>query len=97
MGYWRYLASNVRRISPDFFNRKINEIPTGLKLDLQEMQEFSNKYEDWMPQLQYKIYDAYLKGQGIKEGMLNYNKVIGLVLAYKAANPFIFDASSSPK
>jgi len=97
LGYWRYLASNVRRLSPSFFDRKINEIPTGLKLDLLEMQNFSNKYEDWMPQLQYKIYDAYLKGQGIKEGMLNYNKVIGLVLAYKAANPFILEASSSPK
>lgn len=97
LGYWRYLAANVRKVSPDFFNRKIREIPTGLKLDLQEMQDYSNKYEDWIPKWQYKIYDAYLKGQGIKEGMLNYNKVIGLVLAYKAAKPFIFDASSFPK
>lgn len=97
LGYWRYLASNVRRISPNFFNRKINEIPTGLKLDLQEIKDYSNRYEDWMPNWQYKIYDAYLKGQGIKEGMLNYNKVIGLVLAYKAANPFIFEDSSLPK
>ena len=43
------------------------------------------------------MYDAYLKGQGIEEGMLNYNKVIGLVLAYKAANSFILDDSSLPK
>jgi hypothetical protein len=97
LGYWRYLATNIRRIAPDFFQRKIKELPTGLKSDLLEIQEFSNRYEDWMPQLQYKIYDTYLKGQGIREGMLNYNRVIGLVLAYKAANPFIFDASSTPK
>jgi hypothetical protein len=43
------------------------------------------------------MYDAYLKGQGIKEGMLNYNKVIGLVLAYKAANSFILNDSSLPR
>lgn len=97
LGYWRYLASNVRRISPSFFNEKMGELPTGLRKDLMDIQNYSNRYEDWMPNLQYKIYDAYLKGQGIKEGMLNYNKVIGLVLAYKAANSFILDDSSLPR
>ena len=97
LGYWRYLASNVRRISPSFFNEKMRELPSGLRKDLMDIQNYSNSYEDWMPNLQYKMYDAYLKGQGIKEGMLNYNKVIGLVLAYKAANSFILIDSSLPR
>lgn len=97
LSYWRYLAINIRKISPSLFNQLINEIPGGLKSDLAEMQQYSNRYEDWMPEFQYKMYDAYLKGQGIKEGMLNYNKVIGLVLAYKAANAFILDDSSLPR
>lgn len=97
LGYWRYLASNVRRVSPSFFNEKLSELPIGLTKDLIDIQNYSNRYEDWMPNLQYKIYDAYLKGQGIKEGMLNYNKVIGLVLAHKAASSFILDASSLPR
>ena len=97
LGYWRYLASNVRRISPSFFNEKMRELPSGLRKDLMDIQNYSNSYEDWMPNLQYKMYDAYLKGQGIKEGMLNYNKVIGLVLAYKAANSFILNDSSLPR
>ena len=97
LGYWRYLASNVRRISPSYFNEKMKELPTGLRNDLIDIQNYSNSYEDWMPNLQYKMYDAYLKGQGIKEGMLNYNKVIGLVLAYKAAFSFILDDSSLPR
>ena len=97
LGYWRYLASNVRRISPSFFNEKMRKLPSGLRKDLMDIQNYSNGYEDWMPNLQYKMYDAYLKGQGIKEGMLNYNKVIGLVLAYKAANSFILIDSSLPR
>ena len=97
LGYWRYLASNVRRISPSFFNEKMRKLPSGLRKDLMDIQNYSNNYEDWMPNLQYKMYDAYLKGQGIKEGMLNYNKVIGLVLAYKAANSFILNDSSLPR
>ena len=97
LGYWRYLASNVRRISPSFFKEKMTELPSGLRKDLIDIQNYSNSYEDWMPNLQYKMYDAYLKGQGIKEGMLNYNKVIGLVLAYKAANSFILIDSSLPR
>ena len=97
LGYWRYLASNVRRISPSIFNEKMRELPSGLRKDLIDIQNYSNSYEDWMPNLQYKMYDAYLKGQGIKEGMLNYNKVIGLVLAYKAANSFILNDSSLPR
>lgn len=97
LGYWRYLASNVRKISPSFFNEKMMELPTGLRKDLIDIQIYSNRYKDWIPDLQYKMYDAYLKGQGIKEGMLNYNMVIGLVLAYKAANSFIFSDSSLPR
>ena len=97
LGYWRYLASNVRRISPSFFNEKMRKLPSGLRKDLMDIQNYSNNYEDWMPNLQYKMYDAYLKGQGLKEGMLNYNKVIGLVLAYKAANSFILNDSSLPR
>jgi hypothetical protein len=97
LGYWRYLAVNIRRISPSLFDRLIMEIPTGIKLDLIDIQRFSNKYDDWMPKLQYKMYDAFLKGQGIKEGMLNYDAVIGLVMAYKAANPFILEDVSLPK
>lgn len=73
------------------------ELPTGLRKDLIDIQIYSNRYKDWIPDLQYKMYDAYLKGQGIKEGMLNYNMVIGLVLAYKAANSFIFSDSSLPR
>lgn len=97
LGYWRYLASNVRRVSPSFFNEKMRQLPTGFTKDLIDIQNYSNRYEDWLPNLQYKMYNAYLKGQGIKEGMLNYNKVIGLVLAYKAANSFILDDSSLPR
>ena len=79
------------------FEEKMKELPTGLRKDLIDIQNYSNSYEDWMPNLQYKMYDAYLKGQGIEEGMLNYNKVIGLVLAYKAANSFILIDSSLPR
>ena len=43
------------------------------------------RYPDLVPGLQYQMYDAYLKTQGIKEGMLNYNRVIMLVRAWREA------------
>lgn len=43
-----------------------------------------DRYPDLIPALQYRVYDAYLKSQGIREGMLNYDRVLVLTHAWRA-------------
>jgi hypothetical protein len=41
------------------------------------------RFPDLIPDLQPRIYNAYLKSQGIAEGVLNYDRVVMLAEAYE--------------
>jgi hypothetical protein len=45
----------------------------------------NSQYKELAPRLRYQVYDSYLKAQGIKAGMLNYDAVLMLVQAWRAA------------
>jgi len=97
LAYWRYLVSNLRRFAPDRHRELLATLPNGLSADLEAMALWTDRYPDWFPGMQARVYDAYLKRQGITEGVRNYDKVIGLVMAYRAAADFIRKDRSSPK
>lgn len=83
LGYWRYLASAYRKYDPEFFQQARDQLPPGIINDLKAISEAMNRYPDLIPNLQYRVYDAYLKSQGISEGMLNYNRVLVLTHAWR--------------
>ncbi|MBK7474743.1 MAG: DUF3810 domain-containing protein [Haliscomenobacter sp.] len=83
LGYWRYLASVYRKSDPQSFQRARDKLPPGIKNDLKAISEAMNRYPDLIPVLQYRVYDAYLKSQGISEGMLNYDRVLVLTHAWR--------------
>lgn len=84
MGYWRYLASAYRRADPEGFLSWRNTWPAGITSDLKAIQEAMDRYPDLVPELQYQVYDQYLKTQGVKAGMRSYSQVLRLVEAWKA-------------
>ncbi len=83
LGYWRYLASVYRQYDPEGFQQARDALPPGVKNDLSAIVEAMNRFPDLIPKIQYQVYDAYLKSQGISEGMLNYNRVLVLMHAWK--------------
>jgi hypothetical protein len=83
LNYWRTLAINYRRFAPDAYKAYRESLPLGIQADLDAINETLLKYPDLMPDLRYKAYDAYLKAQGIEEGIKNYSRVIMLVHAWK--------------
>jgi len=85
LNYWRTLAIQYRRYEPDAYNQLRSNLPQGIQNDLNGINEAMQRYPDLVPDLQYQVYDAYLKTQGIKEGMLNYNRVVMLVRAWREA------------
>jgi hypothetical protein len=83
MSYWRSLAAAYREYDPAAFARLREGLPLAVKGDLEDIRRAMQRFPDWVPRLQYKVYDAYLKSQGIGEGMLNYDRVLLLMSAYE--------------
>jgi hypothetical protein len=82
--YWRRIAATYRRLEPDAYATwRVDSIDAGMRNDLEAIYANNERYPDLMPRARYVAYDAYLKTQGIKEGMLNYNRVILLVEAWR--------------
>ncbi len=83
MGYFRYLASQCRRMDRDRYGSFFKGLDPKIKNDLSHISAYSRKYPDLLPKLRDMTYDAYLKAQGIKEGMQSYNTVVRLHYQWK--------------
>lgn len=83
LGYWRYVASEFRRSHPDEYREKLDSLPPLVIESLVAIRDNNDSYPEWMPQVRYKVYDSYLKAQGIEEGMRNYSRVVQLVHAWR--------------
>lgn len=83
LDHWRTLAANCRSYDPDRYLQFRQTLPAGIRADLDAVNQTLEKYPDIMPRLRYAAYDAYLKAQGIEEGMINYSRVITLVKAWR--------------
>jgi hypothetical protein len=86
LSYWRTLAANYLRYKPEEYRAFRQTLPPGIQADLDAINENLASYPDIMPRLRHYAYDTYLKTQGIKEGMLNYNRVLMLVHAWRKDN-----------
>lgn len=84
LAYWRTLATSYLRYEREAYREFRATLPLGMQADLDAINANLLEYPDIMPKVRYAAYDAYLKAQGIKEGMLNYSRVMMLVQAWKA-------------
>lgn len=82
LSYWRYLAIAFQRFERDKYWAFRKTLPLGFQADLDAINENLEKYPDIFPQVRYMAYDAYLKSQGISEGMKSYSQIIMLVKAW---------------
>ena len=80
--YWRTLAGQLRRYNPEVFQQMRKELPREIQLDLEAINTALLRFPDFVPDLQPRLYNAYLKSQGIAEGVLNYDRVVMLAEAY---------------
>lgn len=83
LSYWRTLAAQYRRYDPEAFRNSREQLPQSIRLDLDAINAAILNYPDFIPDLQPRIYNVYLKSQGIAEGVLNYDRVVMLVQAYE--------------
>ncbi len=80
--YWRYLASEWKRNEPEEYQKFRDELPEGIVLDLNTINENLKKYPSFFPQTRDFIYELFLRSQGVDDGMDNYNKIVPMVKSY---------------
>ena len=86
LAYWRHLAGQLRYADPEgYLSWRATELDPGIRNDLEAIYANGEKYRDIAPALRDATYTAYLKAQGIDEGLLNYNRVVRLVEGYRRA------------
>lgn len=83
LDYWRRIAGRLRQLEPEeYWAWRAEALDPGIRNDLQAIYDNAELYQDFAPAIRDATYDAYLKAQGIHEGLLNYGKVIRLVEGY---------------
>ncbi len=82
LSYWRTLAIQYKAYEPEKYEAFRKTLPPGIVADLDAVNATLASYPDFIPNFQNRVYDAYLKTQGIPEGILSYNRVIMLVRAW---------------
>ena len=92
LGYWRSLAASWARADREAYQAFRATLSPGIIADLEAINENIEAYPDWTPVMRDVAYDAYLKAQGIAEGLANYSKVIRLVEAWRRADDGFLDA-----
>ena len=83
LNYWRTLAADYLQYEPEKYREFRESLPLGIQSDLDAINEVLRRYPDILPHFRYYAYDAYLKSQGIHEGMQNYDRVTMLVRAWR--------------
>jgi hypothetical protein len=83
LAYWRRIAGRLRQQEPQaYWAWRAESLAPGIRNDLQAIYDNAELYKDIAPVIRDVTYDAYLKAQGIHEGLLNYGKVVRLVEGY---------------
>jgi len=83
LAHWRTLAVHYRSYKPDEYKCLREALPAGILADISAINRNIMEYPDIMPRLREAAYEAYLKSQGISEGIQNYDRVVMLVKAWR--------------
>jgi hypothetical protein len=83
LGYWRSLTAAWARTNREAYLQFRTTLPPGISADLEAIRTNLDAYPDILPAVRDATYDAYLKAQGINEGLANYGKVVLMVEAWR--------------
>jgi hypothetical protein len=83
ISYWDYAAGELAAAAPAEFKTLWAGIPEGIKSDLRAQRRNWDRYRGPLEKISQKVYEKYLKSQGIDEGMKSYSRFLNLVSAWK--------------
>jgi hypothetical protein len=81
--YFNHIARELYRVSPGEYKELKNKLPPGIIADLLTKHRNWEKYRGWIMNWGKRVYDTYLKTQGIKSGIKSYNRLVVLAVAWR--------------
>lgn len=81
--YFSYISNDLYRASIEEYKELIKKLPPGIISDSVRINMNWKQYRGWFMDLGRKINDAYLKSQGIREGVKSYNRFVVLAAAWR--------------
>jgi hypothetical protein len=85
LSYWGYAAGDLSRAAPGEFRSLWSGLPAGMKADIQAVRESWSRYRGAIARVSGRIYERYLRSQGVREGMRSYDRFVNLVAAWTKA------------
>ncbi|MEM6764576.1 MAG: DUF3810 domain-containing protein [Bacteroidota bacterium] len=82
LSYWRHLARLVYYDHPEEYERVRDSLSPAIMADLDLIRKTYAAYPAYFPEFFAKVYDRYLKSQGIEEGVKSYSRVVALIMAW---------------
>jgi hypothetical protein len=66
------------RLPPERYLTLYEQLPEQAKADLEAMRETVRRYQvpNWFEQVQTRVYDSYLKSQGVEAGIRDYGRMV---------------------
>lgn len=83
LAYWDYAAGELASMAPARFKILWAGVPEGMKADVRAQRANWDRYRGPLEKISRKVYEKYLKTQGIREGLKSYGRFINLVAAWK--------------
>lgn len=79
---WTYAGNELYRINPDKYKELWAKVPESAKNELRENNEFWSTHETKASEVQDKVNDAYLKSNGVEEGVASYGQLTTLMMLW---------------
>lgn len=86
LSYWRYMANSLIGVAPDLGKKLVRMRSVSVKNDSETIINLLNTYPDILPDVRDKVYDSYLKSNGISAGSESYGLIIRLMQQWKASS-----------
>lgn len=83
---WSYAGSSLRRTDPDKFEEVAADLPESAAAEIRANHEFWASHETKASEIQDQVNDAYLKSNGLKDGVASYGKLTTLMLLWYQDN-----------
>ena len=76
------------RLPPEQYLTLYEQLPEQAKTDFNAMQEAIRRYQipNWFKQVQTRVYDSYLKSQGVAAGIRDYGRMVNWLVEAHAVN-----------
>ena len=83
--YFFHISAELYRAAAGEYRDLIKKLPPGIQADRRAIYRNWAQYRGWLMKVGEKVNDAYLKSQGIREGIKSYNRLIVLIAAFRAS------------